>query len=228
MGGRIKNSISISSGKIAVILIYLLWVGCADRNPGNSGIEPDRSYIIDSIPMPQGLSGEVGALAFLPSGKLIAAFRRGEIMTYDPASHEWAVFARGLHLPLGLLVRSESEVLAMQYPELTRLVDTDGNGEADVYENVTDDFGLGGNYHEFTYGPVEDASGNLYIALNSTSTGGVMMDELRGPFNENGLTETGLYSAVPYRGWVMRLTPDGVLEPFASGFRSPNGLEMDD
>lgn len=213
---------------LIITQVFLLHIACSDGTVQDTAILPETSYVIDSIAMPPGLSGEVGALAFLPSGKLIAAFRRGEVMKYDQETDEWSVFARGLHLPLGLLVRSESEVLVMQYAELTRLRDTDHNGEADVYENVTDDFGLGGNYHEFAYGPVEDGSGNLYIGLNSTSNGGVMMEELRGKLNEDGVTEKGLYSAVPYRGWIMMLTPNGDLLPFASGFRSPNGLGFDE
>ena len=36
-----------------------------------------------------------------------------------------------------------------------------------------------------------------------------------------------MFSVVPYRGWVMQLTPDGKLHPFASGFRSPNGIGFD-
>jgi hypothetical protein len=36
-----------------------------------------------------------------------------------------------------------------------------------------------------------------------------------------------MFSVVPYRGWVMELAPDGKLRPFASGFRSPNGLGFD-
>jgi hypothetical protein len=42
--------------------------------------------------------------------------------------------------------------------------------------------------------------------------------------------ETGnrqMYSVVPYRGWVMKLTPDGETIPYASGLRSPNGLGFD-
>src|SRR5690606_6451119 len=134
----------------------LLCFRCSESTDTIYNPAPDQSYVIDSIVMPTGLSGEVGALEFSPSGKLIAAVGWGEVMMYDPETKAWTVFARGLHLPLGLSVGSEAEVLVMQYAGLTRLVDTDLDGEADVYENVTDDFGLGGNYHEFAYGPVED------------------------------------------------------------------------
>jgi hypothetical protein len=34
----------------------------------------------------------------------------------------------------------------------------------------------------------------------------------------------GPASPVPYRGWVVRITPSGELEPFCYGFRSPNGM----
>lgn len=197
------------------------------NSQGDNHLMPKTAYVVDSIEMADGLSGEVGAMAFLPSGKLIAAFRRGEVMTYDIEKREWSVFAQGLHLPLGIEVLSENEILVMQYAELTRIKDVDGDGQADQYLVETDDFGISGNYHEFTYGPVKDESGNHFIGLNSTSSGGVMMDELRGEKKEIGFREKGMYAAVPYRGWLMKWTVDGQLQPFASGFRSPNGLGFD-
>lgn len=190
--------------------------------------EPGFSYRVENIALPEGLSGEVGALEFLPDGRMIAAFRRGEVMTYDPESDEWKVFANGLQLPLGILVVDTSEILVMQYGELTRLKDTDDDGAAELYKKVTDDFGISGNYHEFSYGPVRDKEGNLYFGLNATSAGGTMRkDVARGNINESGFRTEGMYSAVPYRGWIMKLGPDGKLQPYASGFRSPNGLEFD-
>lgn len=198
----------------------------------SSAPEPGEAYVVEDIETPEGLASQVGALEFLPNGKLIAAFTRGEIMTYDTATKMWHLFAEGLHDPLGIHVVSNDEVLVMQLPELTRLKDTDGDGVADLYENVTDAFGITGNYHEFNYGPEMDSEGNLYIALNSSSSGGKMRDEVRGTVNFEGRDgETGnrqMFSTVPYRGWVMKLTKDGTLHPVASGFRSPNGLVVDD
>ncbi|WP_343701053.1 c-type cytochrome [Chitinophaga sp.] len=190
-----------------------------------------QSYKVETIPMPEGLTAEVGAIEFLPDGRLIAGFTRGEIMTYQPATKQWKLFAEGLHDPLGILVVSRSEVLVMQRPELTRLRDTDGDGVADLYETVTDDFGISGNYHEFNYGPVKDKAGNLFIALNASSPGGSMRPEVRGAIRPEGRDgadgQKQMFSAVPYRGWVMKLTPSGKLLPYASGFRSPNGIGFD-
>lgn len=190
----------------------------------------NESYRVETIPMPDGLTSETGAVEFLPDGRLVACFTRGEVMTYDPGTKKWKLFAEGLHDPLGILVISNSELLIMQRPELTRVKDSDGDGSADLYEKVTDDFGISGNYHEFNYGPVKDKDGNLFIALNSSSGAGNIRPEVRGEINplgrENG-SKGQMFSNVPYRGWVMKLSPDGNLQPFASGFRSPNGLGFD-
>jgi len=210
-----------------VLTVFLGWMMACSVPP-----EAGEPYVVEDIATPEGLVSQVGALEFLPNGKLVAAFTRGEIMTYDPAARRWELFAEGLHDPLGIHVVSNDELWVMQLPELTRVKDTDGDGTADLYENITDAFGITGNYHEFNYGPERDSKGNFYIALNASSSGGPMRKEVRGRVNPDGRDgETGnrqMYSTVPYRGWVMRLTDDGILHRFASGFRSPNGLVVDD
>jgi len=40
----------------------------------------------------------------------------------------------------------------LQRPELTRLRDTDGDGVADHYETLNDDWQVTDNWHEFTFG----------------------------------------------------------------------------
>lgn len=214
---------------VSALISLLAFTRCSTDSP--TGNLPLTSYIVEDIPLPEGLTAEVGGMDFLPNGHLIVCFHRGEVMTFNPETEEWKLFAMGLHDPLGLHVVSDSEILIMQQPELTRLKDTDGDGVADLYETVNDDFGLSGNYHEFNYGPVEDNTGNLYFALNTASSGGGIKDIVRGPVNllgrdgEDGRRQ--MYSVVPYRGWMMKLSPDGQLTPYASGLRSPNGLGFD-
>ena len=213
-----------------VIKSFVLFV-LVLRSMAFSAQTPNESYKIESIQMPEGLTSETGGLDFTPSGLLAACFHRGEVMFYNPDTKEWRLFARGLQDPLGLLAISDSELLVMHQPELTRVRDTDGDGRADLYENLTDDFGISGNYHEFNYGPVEDKEGNLFIALNTASSGDGIMPEVRGKLNLLGRDgkdgSRQMYSVVPYRGWIMKLTPSGELLPFALGFRSPNGLGFD-
>ncbi len=183
-------------------------------------------YKVENIPLPDGLIAETGAIGFMPDGRFIACFHRGEIMTYNLKTKKWKLFAEGLHDPLGILIVNNREILIMQRPELTRIRDTDGDGVADDYQTVTDDFGLSGNYHEFAFGPVADKQGNLYIALNLASNGAGIRNEIRGKYDS--LSRPGrMYSCVPYRGWIMKLTKDGKLHPYAVGFRSPNSLGFD-
>lgn len=207
----------------ALLILAVLTTGCRKKSAYPDVKAP---YIVETIETPPGLHAETGGLAFFPDGRLVACFLRGEVMIYNPETKAWKLFAEGLHEPLGVLPVSESEILVMQKPELTRLKDTDGDGQADVYETVTDDFGMAGNYHEWTYGPVKDRDGNLFISFNTASEWGIIMDEVRGkldttlvPFNPKQK-----FAAVPYRGWVATLTPSGEFIPYAYGFRSPSGL----
>jgi glucose/arabinose dehydrogenase len=188
------------------------------------------SYQVETIIMPAGLEAETGAIDFLPDGRLVACFLRGEVMIYDHKNKTWELFAEGLHEPLGLMVISNSELLVMQRPELTRIKDTDGDGRADLFQTVTDEFGMSGNYHEWNYGPVKDEKGNLFISLSTASEYGHIMNEVRGRIDTTTIVPgkpMQKYSAVPYRGWIMKLTSEGETLPYASGFRSPNGLGFD-
>ena len=62
--------------------------------------------------------------------------------------------------------------------------------------------------------------------LNCASSNAGVWEEVRGQYNPLG-RDGRMYSCVPYRGYVMKLTPAGKLIPFANGFRSPDGLGFD-
>ncbi|CAG5016898.1 hypothetical protein DYBT9275_05660 [Dyadobacter sp. CECT 9275] len=209
----------------------LFWLTMALVHQHHSGYGQEKAgYTVENIELPKGLNAETGGISFMPDGRMIACFHRGEVMTYHPLTKTWKLFAQGLHDPLGLLVVSNNEVLVMQQPELTRLKDMNADGIAEIYETVTADFGISGNYHEFNYGPVKDYSGNLYIALNLASSGDGIRSRVRGDLNLLGRDGEGrkqMFSVVPYRGWVMQYTPEKRLVPYASGLRSPNGIAMD-
>jgi glucose/arabinose dehydrogenase len=209
-------------GWFALVFIFVNGIALSEQE------EPKTAYGVESIPMPDGLTEETGAIEFLPDGRLVACFLRGEVMIYTPKSRTWKLFADGLHEPLGISVVSNSEFLIMQRPELTRIKDTDGDGRADVYETMTDDFGVSGNYHEYNYGPLKNTDGSFFVAFNTASYRGKVMKKVRGAKDTLAKDyKAQMFSPVAYRGWVMQLTPDGKLLPYASGFRSPNGLCFD-
>jgi len=203
-------------------------------------------YSFERIPLPMTVDHQIGGLTTLGDGRLAACFYSGEVLLYEPDSNQWQEFARGLMCPLGLLEDKPGSLLVMQWCELTRLSDTDQDGKADFYQTVCDDFGVSGNYHEFAYGPARDKEGNLYIALNVASNNGGVFQQVRGPWSPIGLAKEHMdvtngkkisdeykkpagrmYSRVPYRGWVLQITPEGEMVPFALGFRSPDGIGVD-
>ena len=201
----------------------------------------EKYFEYEQIKTPQSLDSQVGGLAVTPSGKLAACFHRGEVMVYDFKTKVWKKFAEGLHEPLGIVALSDSKFVVMQRPELTVLEDTDGDGEADFYKTLSDDFGMSGNYHEFSFGPAMDKEGNFWVGLNVASNGASIRNEIRGEFNKIGIPREDfykswkkykgpagrMYARVPYRGWIVKITPEGKLIPWSCGVRSPNGLGFD-
>jgi azurin len=99
------------------------------------------------------------------------------------------------------------DIYAVQRSELTRLRDTDGDGEADDYETVYS-WPLAGNYHEFAYGPVLDKDGKMTITLNLGWVG------------DHG------ESLSKWHGWMIKISPDGKMKPFAAGMRSPAAFAL--
>jgi hypothetical protein len=73
---------------------------------------------------------------------------------------------------------------------------------------------------------VRDKAGNFYVALGTASSGAGVRHEKRGAFNKLSYMDR-MYACVPYRGWVLQITPEGKTIPYASGLRTPNGLGFD-
>lgn len=161
---------------------------------------------------PEGILLEVGGLCVLPNGDLGVSTRRGDVwMVHAPDSRNpyWTKFASGLHEILGLVYK-DGALYCAQRGELTKLMDTNMDGKADVYETVYA-WPLSGHYHEYSFGPKLAPDGSFFVSGNVA-----FGDEewWRGE------------SRVPWRGWMMHIFEDGHMEPYATGFRSPCGLGM--
>jgi cytochrome c551/c552 len=77
-----------------------------------------------------------------------------------------------------------------------------------VYETIYS-WPLSGHYHEYSFGPKIAPDGSFFVTANVAFG------------NEEWWRGE---SRVPMRGWTMRITEDGKMEPWATGMRSPAGL----
>lgn len=187
-----------------------------------------NTYEIDEIPLPKGLSPELSGIAFTPSGSLIVVNRHGEVwIAPDAKAGPWRRFAFGLHEPLGVFAPSEEEILVTQRPELTRLRDTNGDGVADHYETVNDDWQVTDNWHEFTFGLRRDAAGDFILSTGLPDVAGAISTRFpRAPLHLGKVHQEAKPSPGRYEGWVLKVSPDGRMTPVASGFRAASGVGL--
>ena len=197
-------------------LVALAWcVMVSAGGPCTRAAEPakseeDKYYSLVTLPLPPGVQLEPGALEFMPDGKLAVSTRVGDVWMAEnvlenpPNQVKWTLYARGLHEVLGLAYR-DGWLYCTQRGEVSRMKDTVGNGRADVFETFNDDWGIGGDYHEYAFGSKFDGEGNMWVVLCLT-----------GSFTSENL----------FRGWCLRITPEGKSIPTCSGIRSPGGIGM--
>ena len=170
-------------------------------------------YQIMTLPIREDVALEVGGMTFLPNDQLAVCTRHGEVWIISnpymknglPPSYR--LFAQGLHEALGLNY-IKGDLYCTQRSELTRLRDLDGDGVADEYKTIYS-WPLSGNYHEYAYGPVLDRDSNMIVNLNLGWIG----------YGE---------SLSKWHGWMLKITMDGKMKPFATGLRSPAGFGLND
>ena len=187
-------------------------------------------YTVHNVETPEGVSFGVGGMEFAPNGNLFVCTREGEVWEYHAEKKEWALFADGLHEALGIWIDPKSaEIFVIQRPEITKLIDTDKDGQADLYETFNADWGVTDNYHEYAFGLVRDGKGNFYGTLNTSLSWpgwarSKKWDVARVWTKGYKDTEGKMGRAAKYRGWGFQVTPQGKFVPFASGMRSPAGI----
>ncbi len=174
--------------------------GIASRVSGN------EYFKVEHFQLPKELGLQVTGLDFFENGDMAVCTWRGDVYIFENASGpvenvKVRRFARGLCEPGGLTIIG-GVVHVVQKVELTRLVDTDGDGLADWFDCLNQDWGSTGNYHDFSFGPVVDQNGDYYVYRTGN----------------RGVWE------LPYMGWAIKISKDGkTVDPISSGLRSPNG-----
>ncbi len=169
--------------------------------------EESKYYKMVDVPLPKKLAVEAGSFEVMPDKKRLAiATRRGDIFLTEGVfdkhpEPKFTKFASGLDEVFGMAYRNGSFYVNQQ-TEVSRITDVDGDGRADRFETLSDAWGFR-NYHEFAFGSKPDAQGNIWVALCLSKS---------------------YHSDEPFRGWCLKITPQGKTIPVCSGIRSPCGI----
>ena len=163
---------------------------------------------------PENFEPRVGGIDFLSDGSMVLCTWDEDGAVYKLSNWqdetdriEVKKIAFGLAEPLGIAAVDDT-IYVLQKQELTKLVDTDGDGIIEEYLTVCDEWQVTSNFHEFAFGLVFKEGffyGNLATAI---LPGGASKQP-----------------QVSDRGKVFRVRPDGSdFELIAHGLRTPNGI----
>jgi hypothetical protein len=154
-----------------------------------------------------------GGLDFFSDGRAAISTWSGDVWIVSGIDDKlenltWKRYAAGLFHALGLKI-VDDKVYVLGRDQITRLHDTNGDGEADFYECFNNDAMITTNFHEFTFDLHTDPEGNFYFIKG-------------GPVRPGG---RGWDKVTPHHGCIFKVSSDGSkLEVVARGFRAPNGM----
>ncbi|MGJ8655484.1 MAG: hypothetical protein ACSHX6_03460 [Akkermansiaceae bacterium] len=169
--------------------------------------EEAKYYPIVNVPIPADIPLRPGSFDFLPDGRLAVGTRRGDIYFIDgaldtPVKPKYHLFATGQD-EIFSLDWKDGSMVATQFAEVTKITDTTGDGVADRYDTLTNNWGYAEG-HEFAFASKHDPQGNIWVALGLSSS-----------YESHNL----------FRGWAVKVTPEGEMIPVCSGLRSPGGVD---
>lgn len=167
----------------------------------------DAAWVFDDLPLPipnpWKRNVRVADLEFFPDGRAALVTFDGDVWiargleSNDGA--EWRRYTSGLHEPQNLAIR-DSKIFVFDRNGIVCLHDTDGNGEADWHENVSNIFAQSAETRQFANDFIALPDGSFYLA-HGGQIGGTI-----GKLN----------------GTVIHVAPDGdSYEIVATGFRQP-------
>ena len=169
--------------------------------------EEKGPYVVDTITPPFDNPDKIlfrfGGHDFFSNGDIAVCSIDGDVWRVSGIDSKldkisWRRLATGLFQPLGLkVVKDKVHVLGRD--QITRLHDTNEDGEADFYECFNNGCRIGKHVHEYATGLETDPEGNFYYVKG------------HGANNEHA-------------GTLLKVSADGAdISVVATGFRWPNG-----
>jgi len=182
--------------------------------------ETDAAYVVDTVEIPFENPYKswmrIGGVDFFKDGRIAVSTESGDVWIVSGVNKEfvgkatWKRYATGLFQALGLRIVND-QVYVLGRDQITRLHDTNNDGEADFYENFNNDVQVTPGFHEFTFDLQTDSKGNFYFSKG-------------GPVNPGG---RGWGPLSDHNGCIFKVSKDGSkFEIFATGVRAPNGISV--
>lgn len=211
----------------------------ADARPGDGkpldGVHP--AYTIEQA-RPDNFKPQVGALAFLPNGKLVLTgfkpSQTGDLnpdytgtlyiidnpTEQDPEKISVRAISNELHEPLGANV-VEGVLYICDRNEISKWTDTDGDGVPDKKQTLASGW-VSDNFHHFTFGLPYDGK-HFYVTFSTNVTFKHMIKAE----NMKGMDVIHNGPNPKYRGSLLKIDVEtGAYSEVAGGLRTPNGVSL--
>jgi glucose/arabinose dehydrogenase len=172
-------------------------------------------YVVDTLTIPYDNPWKalmfLSGVDFFPNGDAAVCTIHGDVWLVKGIDGKlenltWRRFATGLYQPLGLRI-VDDHVFVLGRDRITRLVDVDRDGEADLYENFCGDLPTSAAGHDYIACLETDAAGNFYFVswkgLYRVSPDGKKTELIATGFrNPNGLSvgPDGSITVAPQEG----------------------------
>lgn len=128
-------------------------------------------YVVDTLTVPYDNPWKalmfLSGVDFFANGDAAVSTIHGDVWIVSGIDEKlerltWKRFATGLYQALGLRIVND-RVHVLGRDRITRLIDRNGDGEADVYENVCGDLPTSAGGHDYIACLETDAAGNFYF-----------------------------------------------------------------
>jgi mono/diheme cytochrome c family protein len=186
-------------------------------------ISPDSAdYVVDRVtlpmPNPWRRNVRVSDVDFFSDGRAAAVTFDGDVWIASGVDTgldqvRWKRFASGLYEPLNLEVLRDT-IYVLDREGIVRLVDVNGDGEADAYENFSNLLVQSGESREYPLGLAAKPGGGFYVSIGGALDNGPKTSPQIAP---------GFRAGAIHSGSVQEISADGrSIRPFATGLREPN------